>query len=155
MNDRDITINGAGPYVITGFGVVHPWLCDAMGHLTTRNYVGFFDDASWHLLAEIGYGAAAARVEQWGWADVRNEILYRAEVRAGALISGCSRVTALGVTSLTLESVLQDRETQSVAATMTAKLVCFDLGARSARPLPDAIRQHAVARFGLANFVEG
>ena len=28
-----------------GLAVVHPWLCDAMGHLTTRHYLGMFDDA--------------------------------------------------------------------------------------------------------------
>jgi acyl-CoA thioester hydrolase len=30
--------------------VMHPWMCDAMGHLTTRFYLALFDDASYHLL---------------------------------------------------------------------------------------------------------
>lgn len=37
-------------------GVVHPWLCDAMGHLTTRHYLAMFDDAIYHLYQQVfGY----------------------------------------------------------------------------------------------------
>jgi len=138
-----------GNYSVTGFGVVHPWLCDAMGHLTTRHYLAFLDDATWHLLAELGYEAASARAEQWGWADVRNELDYTAEVAPGTLIRIFSQVTALGRTSITLNSIIQDRETGAIAARMTAKLVCFDLAARRARPLPADVRANALALFGL------
>ena len=27
--------------------VAHPWLCDIMGHMTTRHYTAIFDDASY------------------------------------------------------------------------------------------------------------
>ena len=146
----DNTIPGEdGTFVVTGFGVVHPWLCDAMGHLTTRHYLAFFDDATWHMLAELGYQAAAARAEEWGWADVRNEIDYTAEVAPGTLIRVLSRVSSLGRTSVTLASVMQDRETGAIAARMTAKLVCFDLAMRRAKPLPEGLRANAIARFGL------
>ena len=37
----------------TGFetlrGVVYPAQCDAMGHLTVKEYMGFFDQAEWHF----------------------------------------------------------------------------------------------------------
>ena len=36
-------------------GVVHPWLCDAMGHMTTRHDMAMFDDGSYHLLAALGF----------------------------------------------------------------------------------------------------
>ena len=29
--------------------VAHPWMCDVLGHLTTRHYVAMFDDAAYHL----------------------------------------------------------------------------------------------------------
>jgi len=41
------------------FGVAHPWLCDSMGHLTSRHYVAMFDDASYHFFRLVfGYDAA-------------------------------------------------------------------------------------------------
>ena len=40
--------------------VAHPWMCDVLGHLTTRFYVGMFDDASYHLLhAVFGWTGAS------------------------------------------------------------------------------------------------
>ena len=33
-------------------GIVHPWLCDVMGHMNVRHYMGMFDDASLQLLVE-------------------------------------------------------------------------------------------------------
>jgi len=32
--------------------IVHPWLCDVMGHMNVRHYIGMFDDASYQLLAD-------------------------------------------------------------------------------------------------------
>ena len=48
-------------------GVVHPWLCDAMGHLTTRHYVGMFDDAGYHLLAALGFIWTKYEPESYRW----------------------------------------------------------------------------------------
>ncbi len=136
-------------WVQTGLGVVHPWLCDAMGHLTTRHYLGFFDDASWHLFAHAGYGAAAAADEGWGWADVRHEIDYRSELRAGALILVESRITALGKSSVNSEHRLLERTSRRLSATLSARTVCFDLDARRSRSLPDGFRRTATGLFGL------
>ena len=36
-------------------GVVYPWLCDSMGHMTTRHYTAMFDDASYHMFAALGF----------------------------------------------------------------------------------------------------
>lgn len=149
MTPGDFMIGDDGPFAPTGFGVTHPWLCDAMGHLTTRHYVGFFDDATWHMVAELGYRQAIAVDERWGWADVSNELTYLGEVPPGTLIRIASRIVALGKTSLTIESVMQDRADNRIAARMIAKLVCFDLDARRARSLPEGIRAAAHDRFRL------
>lgn len=142
-------VTGDHGFIATGFGVVHPWLCDVMGHLTTRHYVSFFDDATWHVLAEIGYRPAEAVTERWGWADVQNEVSYIRELAPGTLIQIASRVVTLGKTSLTIESVMQQRGDYTIAARMRAKLVSFDLDGRKARPLPAEIRSTAAKRFGL------
>lgn len=36
-------------------GIAHPWLCDIMGHLNTRNYMAMFDNASMYFLSLLGY----------------------------------------------------------------------------------------------------
>lgn len=122
-------------------GVVHPWLCDAMGHLTTRHYMAMFDDASWQLLAEAtGWSPDAPEFRGRGWADVRHEIDYRAELHAGALVRIEGRVTALGNTSLDTLYEMRCATTGTLAASMRAKTVFFDLETRRAIPLGDAMR---------------
>ena len=132
-----------------GLAVVHPWLCDAMGHLTTRNYLGMFDDATYQLFLTLGYDPAVAAAEQWGWADVRHEIDYRAELRVGAIVRIDGRVTALGRSSITTEYRLFDRAADGLAATLTARTVCFDLAGRKSQPLPAAIAAKADEIFSL------
>ena len=139
------TLRDAAGYALTGLGVVHPWLCDAMGHLTTRFYTAFFDDASWQLFAELGYVESAARPEGWGWADVVTTTEYKGEIGAGGLIRVKSRIIAIGNSSLTAEHLLCERSSGAVCARMEAKTVCFDLVARRSRQLPDAIRAAATA----------
>ena len=139
----------AETYVTCGFGVVHPWLCDAMGHLTTRNYLGFFDDASYQLMAELGYDSEAGQVAQQGWADVRHEIEYRAELAVAALIRIEGRVVALGRSSITTELRLFARSDERLCATMTARTVCFDLAERRSRPLPEWLIVNSARLFGV------
>lgn len=139
----------ADAYILCGFGVVHPWLCDAMGHLTTRHYLGFFDDASYQLFAALGYDAEAGKIAQQGWADVRHEIDYRAELAAGALVRIDGRVVALGRSSITTELRLLARSDDRLCATLLARTVCFDLAARRSCPLPEALVEQATVLFGV------
>jgi len=136
-------LRDAEGYALTGLGVVHPWLCDAMGHLTTRFYTAFFDDASWQLFAELGYVESVARSEGWGWADVVTTTEYKGEIGAGGLVRVKSRIIAIGNSSLTAEHLLCERTSGAVCARMEAKTVCFDLVERRSRPLPDSIRAAA------------
>ena len=77
--------------------VAHPWLCDVMGHLTTRHYMAMFDDASYHALnAVFGWSGSDAEAGGTGFVDVRHEIDYVAEVRAGDLLEIRSRLDRLG-----------------------------------------------------------
>ena len=122
-------------------GVVHPWLCDAMGHLTTRHYMALFDDASLHLLAEAtGWQADSAEWKNKGWADVHHEINYENELQVGALLEITGGITTLGNSSLTACYTMRHNSTQAISATMTAKTVFFDLVARCSIPLTEAMR---------------
>ena len=122
-------------------GLVHPWLCDVMGHLTTRHYMAMFDEASYQLLSEsTGWQPGSYEWKDIGWADVRHEIEYKAELVVGTLIEISGGIEKTGNSSLTAYYEMKTKATGEVAATMLAKTVLFDLGARKAMALTDAIR---------------
>lgn len=132
-----------------GLAVVHPWLCDVVGHLTTRNYMAMFDDATYQFLAQLGYEPRSAGEEGWAWADVRHEIDYSSELSAGAIVRIDGRVLAVGRSSLAIEFRLMDRSNARLCATLLNRMVCFDLSARRARPLPPAILEAIQTLFGI------
>ncbi len=124
-------------------GVAQPWLCDIMGHLNVRHYVGHFDDASWHLLAALGYGPEVSKAADCGWADVRATIEYKDEVRLGELFRIKSGLVRLGTTSVTILHHMTDPAEQTLHATMEVVTVHFDLKRRRSIALPDALRSAA------------
>ena len=82
--------------------VAHPWLCDVMGHLTTRYDMAMFDDASYHALnAVFGWSGSDAEATGTGFVDVRHELDYEAELRAGDLLEINARLERLGGKSVT------------------------------------------------------
>ncbi|WP_322406969.1 thioesterase family protein [Idiomarina sp. PL1-037] len=121
-------------------GVVHPWVCDEMGHMNTRHYVGMFDDAMQHFMRHLGHNAIEARKQQLGWADVRHEIDYVAEVPVGALVHIDCQVEKLGNKSIRYRQTMYLSDSGEVAAENVATSVLFDMKARKAVPLPDEFR---------------
>lgn len=117
--------------------VAHTWMCDHLGHMNTRHYTAAFDDAMQHFFSMIGYRRDAA----FGWADVKHEIEYKAEIRPGDLIHVECALLRVGKKAVTYEQRLILTDTGTVAAVNTATSVLFDLAARAAVPLPDVIRQ--------------
>ncbi|MGL5838966.1 MAG: acyl-CoA thioesterase [Sphingorhabdus sp.] len=124
-------------------GVAHPWLCDVMGHLNTRNYVAMFDDASMHFLSALGYDFAEARAGKVGWADVHAEINLLAEVDKGALVMIRSGVAQIGNSSISTVHEMTDLGGQHVHARYQLKTVHFDLIARKSKAIPNAYRAAA------------
>jgi acyl-CoA thioester hydrolase len=123
--------------------VVHPWLCDLMGHLTTRHYMAIFDDASYVLLSRTGWSATEPEWAGKGWADVRHEIDYVAEVSAGTVVEIHGTVTKVGRTSIDSTMEMRKLHNGEVAAKLVAKTVFFDLAARKATPITDEMRARA------------
>lgn len=122
-------------------GVVHPWLCDAMGHMNSRHYVAMFDDATYVVIAHLGYRPGAG----YGWVDVRNEVDYVKELPAGATVEIFSAVARIGNKSLTVYSEMRSFEGSPICARMRAVLVYFDLEQRCALPISQEIRDKASA----------
>lgn len=126
----------------TYVGVAHPWMCDTMGHMNVRHYAAMFDDASFQLLGHIaGVETESGR----GWADVRSEVEYKHETKAGALITIRSRVIKLGRSSVTFEQTMSGTLDGVVHAVSRTTTVRFDLEARAAIALEPEARARAEA----------
>ena len=121
--------------------IAHSWLCDVMGHLNTRHYVGMFDDANFIVLNNLRPASTeGVRSDGFGWADVRNEIDYLAEVPAGAIVDIYTGINRVGTKSITAYAQMQAaHDPQKIHAKMTATIVFFDLNRRCAAPLTDEI----------------
>ena len=127
-------------------GVAHPWLCDVMGHMTTRHYVAMFDDASYHFLYKVfGWTPEQAKKEQLGWADVKHEINYQAEVANGDLLQIFAEFKRLGGKSVVIRYRMYNLTRDEKAATLDSTSVLFDMAARKAVALTDIMRQQATA----------
>ena len=127
--------------------VAHPWFCDVLGHMTTRFYLSMFDDASYHYLYELfGWCGAQDNNGELGWADVRQVIEYRAEVSAGDLLEISAALQKIGGKSLTIGYEMINLRNGEIASTLEVVCVLFDLKARKAVSIPDALRSVAEKR---------
>src|SRR6185312_9886069 len=104
--------------------VIHPWTCDAQGHLNTRHYVGIFDDANQVLLARIA-GRSQDAANGLGWADVRNEVDFLAEITAGIVVEVFAAVRRIGTKSLTVAAEIRRADSDDACARMIAVLTRF------------------------------
>ena len=121
-------------------GVVHPWLCDAMGHMTTRHYTAMFDDASYHMLASIGYSSEHLTADI-GFADVRITTEFVHELSTGDLVVIFGEIGRVGTKSLTLQFEMQNIATNERAARCEIITTQFDLNARRAVEIIPEVRK--------------
>ncbi len=127
-------------------GVVQPWECDSLGHLTTRFYMAMFDDASYQLLFEIfGWSGASDAARQRAFVDVRHEIDYLDEVQAGELVEIHGTLVQVGRKSIRARYDMRKRVGESIAASLEATYVLFDLNERVALALDEALKAQAHA----------
>jgi len=125
-------------------GVAHPWLCDVMGHMTTRHYVAMFDDASYHFLFKVfGWTPEQVERDQLGWADVKHEINYNAEVASGDLLQISAQFLKLGGKSVVIRYRMYNLTKNEEAATLESTSVLFDMAARKAATLTEEMRSQA------------
>lgn len=125
-------------------GVVHPWLCDGMGHMSIRHYVSMFEEAGYHFF-HLLFGYTPGDWPGLGWADVRQEIDYLAELRSGALLRIDAGLERLGGKSLTCRYTLWRLGDEQQVARMVCTTVLFDLKERKATALTAAMRESAGA----------
>lgn len=129
--------------ITTYYGVVQPWLCDTMGHLTTRHYVGMFDDAHFHFYAELGANLEDMLHKSQGFADVKSTLEYKRELGPGALVEIRSRIVRIGTKSFVHRHEMYEKHSGELVATMENVTVAFDLKNRRAVPVYDEFRVRA------------
>ncbi len=124
--------------------VAHPWMCDVLGHLTTRHYLAMFDDASYHLFSSIfGWPGATTSDGKLGWVDVRQILDYMDEVKAGETLEVTAGVLKLGSKSITVRYTMTNRIKNETAAMLDSISVFFDLENRESLVIPDDLRAQA------------
>lgn len=130
--------------IVVHKGVAHPWMCDVIGHMTTRHYVAMFDDAAYHLLYTVfGWAGASDPDGKIGWSDARHVIEYKAEVLAGDVLAVRAGLTRVGTKSITIFYEMSNLDKNEIAATLECVCVLIDLQARKSVELSEQLRELA------------
>lgn len=127
------------PHDLTFRGVVHPWMCDAMGHMNVRHYTGLFDDCCWHVLTFL----MPPGKSEAGWAAATMTIDFLYEVAPRTMLVLNPTIVRIGSKSVSTRIDMRDASTGSHYATANFVSVLFDLKARRSLILPDDVRFRA------------
>jgi acyl-CoA thioester hydrolase len=98
-------------------GVVYPWQCDQMGHMNVMWYVGKFDEATWYFASTIGLTPTYMSQTQRGMAGVQQNITYKRELFAGAVVEIRSRIVSIADRKIVIAHEMRDVECDEVCAT--------------------------------------
>jgi len=126
--------------LLTYRGAIYPWHCDHMGHMNVMWYVGKFDEATWHLLALMGFTPEYLKTQHRGMAAVEQHLTYRSELRAGDLITIYSQVLEVREKTIRFVHEMKRQDSGLVAATTTLIGVHLDTILRKSAPSPVEIR---------------
>ncbi|MBV9233559.1 MAG: acyl-CoA thioesterase [Candidatus Eremiobacteraeota bacterium] len=121
-------------------GAVYPWHCDQIGHMNVMWYVGKFDEATWNLMAAIGITPTYIRESNRGMAGVQQNITYKREVLAGAILEIWSHFVSVGERKCVFFHEMRDAETKEVSATCELTAVHIDRMTRRSVPFPPHVR---------------
>ncbi len=129
----------AAGLLIGARSVVYPWQCDHMGHMNVMWYTGKFDEATWHLLSQIGITPSYLRENKRAMVAVQQETTYKRELMAGDLIAIRSGVLEIREKVIRLYHEMLNAETLEVAAATTITGVHLDAITRKSCPFPAEI----------------
>lgn len=138
--------NSGGPggkLLLSARGVVYPWQCDQMGHMNVMWYTGKFDEATWHILNEIGITPEYMREQKRGMAAVHQETNYKRELLAGDLITIHSGVLEIREKVIRFHHEMRNAGTNEIAATTILTGVHLDSVARKSCAFPAVILEKA------------
>jgi acyl-CoA thioester hydrolase len=128
------------PDVLTYRGTIYPWHCDHMGHMNVMWYVGKFDEATWHLFAQIGMTPTYLRASGRGMAAVQQNIGYKRELLAGDIVEIRSGILELREKVLRFAHHMINVESGETAASCELTAVHLDNAARKSIAFEDKVR---------------
>ena len=122
-------------------GVVHPWYCDAFGHMNVRWYSHFFDDAAFHVWP-LYWGSHQKMQDELGVHTVSASatVQFLRELVAGDLIIVDCQLTRIGGKSCSFTERMLHVDTGEVHATYEMVDVFFDPKTRRSAEMPAEIR---------------
>ena len=126
--------------LLTYRGAVYPWQCDHIGHMNVMWYVGKFDEATWHLFAQIGLTPSYLRESGRGMAAVQQNISYKRELLAGDIVEIRSRILELRDKVLRFGHDMINVESGETAASCELTGVYLDRAARRSIAFEDKVR---------------
>lgn len=112
---------------------------DLMGHMNVRHYLGFFDDATWHLFASFGMDHHYYTTSGNGSFALQQFIFYLAEVRTDETIGIRSRVYGRNDKRIHFMHFMVNETTGQLAATVEMLGSHANLAVRRTSPFPPAI----------------
>ena len=121
---------------ITYRGTVYPWHCDHMGHMNVMWYSGKFDEASWHLLAQVGLSRSFLREQNSGLAAVQQNITYKRELHAGDIVTIRSGILEIKEKVIRFFHEMKNEQTGEVSALTVLTGVYMDAQSRKSCPFP-------------------
>ena len=130
--------------VLVQKSVAHPWMCDVLGHMTTRHYVAMFDDAAYHMLYSVfGWTGSSDDENRIAWVDVQHTINYKAEVSAGDILEIEGKLSKIGNKSITITYEMKNLGDNEIAATLQVICVLFDLRTRQSVKISNDLKNLA------------
>ena len=136
------------PDLLTYRGTIYPWQCDHIGHMNVMWYVGKFDEATWHLFAQIGLTPSYLRESGRGMAAVQQNISYKRELLAGDIVEVRSRILELREKVLRFTHDMINVETGELAASCELTGAHLDRTARRSIAFEDKVRALAQKLMG-------
>ena len=112
---------------------------DLMGHMNVRHYLGFFDDATWHLFAGFGMDHHYYTTSGNGSFALQQFIFYLAEVRADETIAIRSRLHGRTDKRFHFTHFMVNETTGKLAATVEMLGSHANLTIRRTSPFPPSI----------------
>ncbi|MFT5113743.1 MAG: acyl-CoA thioester hydrolase [Parasphingorhabdus sp.] len=129
-------------------GVIHPWYCDAFGHMNVRWYAHFFDDAAFHIWPAY-WGSHQKMQSEFGIHTVTGRVTteFQKEMLGGDLILVDCEILRIGGKTATFMERMLHIDTLEVHATYEITEVFFDPQTRQSanmpEPIRDALQQHS------------
>lgn len=136
---KTITLSQLEQLPLTHRATVTDGHLDLMGHMNVRHYLGFFDDATWHLFAGFGMDHHYYTISGSGSFALQQFIFYLAEVRTDETIAIRSRLHGRTEKRIHFSHFMINESQGKLAATLEMLGSHANLTIRRTSPFPAPI----------------